>query len=65
MSNSRRQGHSEIKVKGSANKTKDKEVTSFFLDICNGFGPRSKDKIDQLVRESKIRDVDGVMISLS
>ena len=31
----------------------------------NGFGPGSKDKINQLIIESKGRHNDGVMISLS
>ena len=31
---------------------------------CNGFGLRSDGKRDHLVRESKVRDIDGVMIIL-
>ena len=52
-------------MKESTNKTKNKGLTRLFSANSNGFGPGSKDKIDQLVRESKGRDVDEVIISSS
>ena len=32
---------------------KDQSATRFFSVNCNGFGPRSSDKIDQIIRESR------------
>ena len=32
---------------------------------CDGFGTGSNDKIDQAIKERKIRDTGGVMISSS
>ena len=52
----------EIKVKGLVQKKKDQSVTRLFSVNCNGFGPRSNDKIDQIIRESRKRIIDGVLI---
>ena len=51
MRTSRRKKYSEIKVKGGVNKKKDEGITRSISANYNGFGPGSKDKIDQLVRE--------------
>ena len=61
----KRQRCGEIKVKGGVVKVKDKGTMRLFSVDCNGFGPGSSDKIDQIIRESKRRHVDGIMISLS
>ena len=45
----------EIKVKGLVQKKKDQSMTRLFWVNCNGFGPRSNDKIDQTMRESRRR----------
>ena len=62
---SRMQRFGAIMVKGGVTKIKDKGMTRLFSENCNGFGPGSNDKIDQVIRESKSRSVDSIMISLS
>ena len=61
----RRQRCGEIKVEGGVTEIKNKGITRLFSVNCNGFGPGSTDKIDQVIRESKSRNVDGAMISSS
>ena len=61
----RRQRCGEIKVKGGVTEIKNKGITRLFSVNCNGFGPGSNDKIDQVIRESKRRNIDGAMISSS
>ena len=36
-----------------------------FAENCNSFGPRSNNKIDQVIKEGKRRGIDGIMTSLS
>ena len=43
-------------------KIKDKFMTRLFSVNCNWFGPGSNDEIDQVVRESKSRNVYGIMV---
>ena len=40
-------------------------MTRLFSVNFNGFGPGSKNKMDQLIRENKRRDDNGVIISSS
>ena len=61
----RRQRFNETKIKGRVNKNKSKSVTKFFSLNWNVFGPRSKNKKYQVIKESKRREIDGIMISLS
>ena len=61
----RKQRRGEIKVKGGVTAMKDKGITRLFSVNWNGFGPESYDKINQLIRESERRNVDGIMISSS
>ena len=49
----------EIKVKGSVKKKKEQSITRLFSVNCNGLGPRSNDKIDQVIRESRERSIDA------
>ena len=55
----------EIKMKGGVTKTKDEGMTRLFSVNCNVFGSGSSDKIDQVIRESESKNVDGIMISSS
>ena len=55
----------EIKVKGLVQKKKEQNVTRLFSVNCNGFGTRSNDKIDQIIRESREINIDRVLISWS
>ena len=58
----RRKRCSEIKVKRGV-KNENKGATRLFSLHCNSFGPGSNDKIDQVIKESKGRDIDGIMIN--
>ena len=55
----------EKKVKVGVTKMKDKGTTGLFSVYCNGFGPGSSEKIDQVIKEIKRRHVDETMISSS
>ena len=61
----RRQRCSEIKIRGGVMKMKDKGIMRLFSVNSNGFGPGSSDEIDQIIRESEGRHIDGIMISSS
>ena len=63
--NKRRKRCDAIKVKVRANKNEEKVVVRFFPVNCNGFGPRSNSKIEQVIKERKRRDVDEILISSS
>ena len=62
---SRRQRCGEIKVKGIVTKNKNEGITTFFLVNCNGFGPGSNEKTDQVIREIKCREIEFIMTSSS
>ena len=53
------------KVKGKIEEVKDEGVVRLFSVNCNGLGPQSSGKIEQIKKESKMRKIDGVMISSS
>ena len=40
-------------------------MTRLFPVNCNGFGPRSNDKIDQIIQDSRDRNIDVVLIGSS
>ena len=55
----------KIKVKGKVDDVKEEGVVRLFLANCNGFGPHSEGKIEQLKVMSKIIKVDRLMVSSS
>ena len=44
---------------------KEEGAVRLFSVNCNGFGPHSEGKIEQLKVVGKIRNIDGLMITLS
>ena len=54
-----------IKFKGKIDEVKDEGVVRLFSVNCNGLGPQSSCKLEQIKKESNVRKIDGVMISSS
>ena len=55
----------KTKVKGKVEDEKEEGVVRLFSANCNAFGPCSESKINQTKEMSKLRNVDGLMISSS
>ena len=50
-------------MKGKIDDVKEEGVVRFFSVNCNGLGPHLAGKIKQLKQMSKLRKLDGLMIS--
>ena len=54
-----------IRIKRAVEVEKGEGVMRLFLVNCNGLGPHTLDKLDQIVDASKSRKIDGLLISSS